>query len=43
MAFMLDTLQQLLAGVPLTLALAASSIAVGAVLAGILALLTRAV
>ena len=42
MAFMLDTLQQLLAGVPLTLALAASSIAVGAVLAGILALLTRA-
>ncbi len=42
MAFMLDTLLQLLAGVPLTLELAAASVAVGAVLAGALALLARA-
>jgi octopine/nopaline transport system permease protein len=42
MAFMLDTLLQLLAGVPLTLELAASSVALGAGLAGVLALLTRA-
>ena len=42
MAFMLDTLLQLLAGVPLTLELAAASVAVGAVLASALALLARA-
>ena len=42
MAFMLDTFLQLLAGVPLTLELAFGSVALGAVLAGCLALLTRA-
>jgi octopine/nopaline transport system permease protein len=42
MAFMLDTLLQLLAGVPLTLELATASVALGAILAGVLALLTRA-
>ena len=42
MAFMLDTLRQLLAGVPMTLELALASVALGAVLAGVLALLTRA-
>ncbi len=42
MAFMLDTMGKLLAGVPLTLGLAFASVAVGAVLAGCLALLARA-
>ena len=42
MDFLLDTVQRLLAGVPMTLGLAISSVAVGLVLAGGLALLTRA-
>ena len=41
MAFLLDTLLRLLAGVPLTLELTICSVAVGVVLAGGLALLTR--
>lgn len=41
MAFVLDTLLRLLAGVPMTLELTVCSVAVGAVLAGCLALLTR--
>ncbi len=42
MAFLADTLWRLLAGVPVTLELAACSVALGAVLAAVLALLTRA-
>ena len=42
MPFLLDTLLRLLAGVPVTLELTACSVAAGAVLAGGLALLTRA-
>ncbi len=41
MDFLLDTLLRLLAGVPLTLQLTACSVAVGVVLAAVLALLTR--
>ncbi len=41
MAFLADTLWRLLAGVPVTLELAACSVALGAVLAGGLALMTR--
>ena len=41
MAFLAETLVRLLAGVPLTLELTASSVSIGIVLAGALALLTR--
>ncbi|WP_158747313.1 ABC transporter permease [Acidisphaera sp. L21] len=41
MAFIADTLLQLLAGVPMTLELTAISVSAGAILAGVLALLTR--